>query len=97
MYLLEQCLHVGVRHLYVLQCSLADSTAYSSAHFGQGSDINIAMDDVDCTGSEASLFSCTHTTSHNCAHTQDAGVQCVPRECITFSCKYEVCLIFFYL
>ena len=50
------------------------------------------MDDVDCTGSEASLFSCTHTTSHNCAHTQDAGVQCVPRE---FIACFQILFIFF--
>ena len=39
------------------------------------------MDNVGCTGSEATLFTCTYTTSHNCTHAQDAGVQCVPREC----------------
>ena len=76
----------------MLQCLLADSTAYSNAHFGQGSTIIIAMDNVACTGSEATLFSCTHTTSHNCGHHEDAGVQCVPREfflsrCACLSCK----------
>ena len=82
--------------LIIPHCSLADSAAYGGAHFGQGSDIIIAMDDVGCIGSEASLFSCAHTTSHNCGHNEDAGVQCVPRECITlYSCKHEVCLIFF--
>ena len=60
----------------------ADSTAYSNAYFGQGSTIIIALDNVGCTGSEASLFSCSRTTSHNCGHTQDAGVQCVTREYI---------------
>ena len=77
----------------MLPCSLLDSTAYSSAHFGQGSTIIIAMDDVGCTGSEASLFSCTHTTSHSCTHAEDAGVQCVQREYITFHfslAKHEV-------
>ena len=42
------------------------------------------MDNVGCTGSEATLFSCTYTTSHNCTHVHDAGVQCVPRECVSF-------------
>ena len=42
------------------------------------------MDDVGCTGSEATLFSCTHTTSHSCTHAEDAGVQCVQREYRTF-------------
>jgi len=59
--------------------SNSDSTAYSSAHFGQGDTIIIAIDDVACTGSEATLFSCAHSTSHNCVHSQDAGAQCVPR------------------
>ena len=81
---------VNLNNVIILHCSLADSTAYGNAFFGQGSDINIAMDDVGCTGSEASLFSCAHTTNHNCGHTEDAGVQCVTRECITFSHKYEV-------
>ena len=70
-------------YLLILQCSHADSTAYSSAYFGQESTIIIAMDDVACTGSEATLFSCPHTSSHNCTHAQDAGIQCVPRECVT--------------
>ena len=47
------------------------------------------MNDVACTGSEASLFSCSHTTNHNCGHHEDAGVQCVPRKC-DFSCKHEL-------
>ena len=64
----------------MLQCSIADSTAYLNAHFGQGSTIIIAMDNVGCSGSEASLFSCSHSTSHNCGHNEDAGVQCVSRE-----------------
>ena len=63
----------------------ADSTAYGTAHFGQGSTIIIAVDDVACTGSEATLFSCTHSTSHNCGHHEDAGAQCVPRECMSYS------------
>ena len=76
----------------MLPCSLLDSTAYSSAHFGQGSTIIIAMDDVGCTGSEATLFSCIHTTSHSCTHAEDAGVQCVQREYITYFslAKHEV-------
>ena len=74
----------------MLQCLLADSTAYSNAHFGQGSTIIIAMDNVACTGSEATLFSCTHTTSHNCGHHEDAGVQCVPRE-FFFNPAVHVC------
>ena len=36
------------------------------------------MDDVQCTGSELTLVECTHLTSHNCGHSEDASVQCVP-------------------
>ena len=73
-----------VPYIIIVLRSFTDSTAFSSAHFGQGSTIIIAMDDVGCTGSEATIFSCTHTTSHNCGHNEDAGVQCVTRECIPF-------------
>ena len=34
------------------------------------------MDDVQCTGTESSLISCTHTTNHDCSHSEDAGVRC---------------------
>lgn len=49
--------------------------AYSSAFFGAGTG-TILMDDVACTGSELFLTSCTHTSNHNCAHSEDAGVAC---------------------
>ena len=81
----------------MLQCLLADSTAYSNAHFGQGSTIIIAMDNVGCSGSEATLFSCTHSTSHNCGHHEDAGVQCVPRECILLFVYLFIYLFIIYL
>ena len=34
------------------------------------------MDNVACSGTESTLVSCSHTTSHNCGHNDDAGVQC---------------------
>ena len=61
--------------------SYTDSTAYSSAQFGQNSAIIIALDDVACTVYEFRLIDCpydTHIT--DCTHSQDAGVQCVARE-----------------
>ena len=59
----------------------ADSTAYSGAHFGQNSDIIIALDDVACTVYESRLIDCPYDSIiADCTHSEDAGVQCVPSE-----------------
>ena len=52
-------------------------TAHRSAHFGQGSG-QILLDDLRCTGREASLLECSHRgiNSHNCGHYEDASVTC---------------------
>lgn len=63
---------------YAFLCT--DATAYSGARFGQGSSLIITLDEVSCTGEETSLFSCMHTTSHDCTHTEDAAVLCSTRE-----------------
>ncbi|CAI8037191.1 Phosphatidylinositol phosphatase PTPRQ [Geodia barretti] len=34
------------------------------------------MDEVACTGTETRLTSCTHTTTHDCSHMEDASVRC---------------------
>ena len=63
-----------------------DSTAYSSAHFGQNSAIIIALDDVACTVYESRLIDCPYDSNTvDCTHSQDAGVQCVARELHSFS------------
>ena len=50
--------------------------ARTSAYYGQGTG-PIWMDDVACTGSENSLFSCSYDryTSED-SHSEDAGVTC---------------------
>ena len=37
------------------------------------------LDDVVCTGTEASLFDCPNSglNIHNCGHSEDAGVVCM--------------------
>ena len=57
--------------------------ARGNAYFGQGSEL-ILLDDVQCTGNEASIFSCTHNNigSRICDHSEDAGVVCFEGEYI---------------
>ena len=54
-----------------------DATAVSRARFGQGSG-PILLDNVRCTGSEEALLQCSHrgVGTHNCQHSEDAGVIC---------------------
>ena len=53
------------------------TSAPSSAKYGQGSD-PIWMDDVSCSGEEASLVHCSHGGwgVDNCEHNEDASVEC---------------------
>ena len=56
-----------------------DATALSRAAFGQGTGLPIYLDDLMCTGSEATLFECPFDATHNCFHFEDAGVRCLPQ------------------
>ena len=53
--------------------------ARSSAYYGQGSG-TIKMTNVQCLGSETKLQHCKssqwNSYTHNCNHSQDAGVEC---------------------
>ncbi|XP_062391815.1 scavenger receptor cysteine-rich domain-containing group B protein [Sardina pilchardus] len=53
------------------------TAARGQAFFGPGSG-TIVMDNLKCTGAEATLDDCSHIAwnVHNCDHTEDAGVTC---------------------
>ena len=61
------------------QLGLPDSNAEAvgNAAFGEGSG-EIWLDDVGCSGLESSLDECRHNgwESHDCDHSEDAGVRC---------------------
>ena len=52
--------------------------AVSDGYFGTASSIPIHLDNVLCSGTEESLFSCSSPPvgTHNCDHTEDAGLIC---------------------
>ena len=62
----------------------AGATARSSAFFGQGGG-SIFLDNVECLGTESRLIDCPHNGigSHDCRHSDDAGVTCLPLGIIT--------------
>ncbi|KAG7266309.1 hypothetical protein CRUP_015153 [Coryphaenoides rupestris] len=58
--------------------------AAKHSEFGQGWSLHILLDDVQCTGTEASLLDCKHAGlgTHNCDHHEDAGVVCGNALCV---------------
>lgn len=61
---------------------LSGATSRCCAGYGQGTG-PIVLDDVQCTGTESRLLNCTTRAvgTHNCAHSEDAGVSCTTSEC----------------
>ena len=59
------------------------------AEFGQGTG-RIWRDDVDCSGSESRLSSCSarYWGITNCYHSNDAGVVCASKLCELARCAY---------
>ena len=62
----------------ICNCSVfVGGTAYSNAHFGAGTG-PIVLDDVQCSSSSSQLLECSSSPilTHNCQHSEDAGVGC---------------------
>ena len=59
--------------------SLVGAVAVTTFAAGSGS---IFLDNVQCSGSESRLIDCSHSGigTHNCVHSEDAGVRCQIRE-----------------
>ena len=71
---------------------LLDASAYSNAHFGQGTG-PILLGGVACVGNEGRLVDCRYTATPNCIHGEDASVSCITEcKCCMFvildSCIY---------
>ncbi|XP_035252769.1 HHIP-like protein 1 [Anguilla anguilla] len=60
--------------------------AAKHAEFGEGTRLNILLDDVQCAGTEQTLLDCKHAGvgKHNCAHYEDAGVICGNTEYVEY-------------
>lgn len=69
--------------------------AYSSAHYGAGT-LPIMLDDIVCSGSEDSVYDCTHRPwgENNCGHGEDAGVACSGMFCFDLGCPLSKNVLF---
>ncbi len=59
--------------------------------------VRSGLDDVKCSGHESSLTRCSHPSfgTHNCGHSEDAGVVCSQGISVFFCCfDVFVCNIF---
>ena len=64
-------------HMYVHKCihTLTDAVAVRNGGFGAGTG-PINLDETSCTGTEMRLIDCPFDTTHDCQHSEDAGVTC---------------------
>ena len=74
---------------------LPGAMAVQGGEFGEGSG-PILLDNVKCIGEEANLLSCPQLPSgitHNCRHSEDAGVRCggmAAHMCVCVMCRCVV-------
>ena len=78
--------------IYYVIVLYSGAIARGNAYFGQGNG-SILLDNVHCIGNEVSIFSCSHNSigSHDCSHSDDAGVVCLKGEYII---KYFITCIY---
>lgn len=55
------------------QLGLGSALSFFTEGRGTGS---IWLDDLNCLGTELTLDSCPHSSTHNCSHVEDVGVTC---------------------
>ena len=61
------------------ELGLGDGVAYfGNAHFGENSELNILLDNVECQGNEETLLDCPAAAvgDHDCGDTEAVGVRC---------------------
>ena len=80
--LLLLCLLVKFNYVYIDVLFASRELGYNGAsqhtiksYFGQVSN-EFGMDEVQCTGNEASIFDCPHQTTDNCGGSEGLGVIC---------------------
>jgi hypothetical protein len=71
------------------------ATARCCAGFGQGTG-QIVLDQVNCVGTEASLFECPANplNSHDCSHFEDVGIICQCMSIGTYAVGMAICSMF---
>ena len=80
------CMHMQMTDrrncIVILWLYIIGSEALIRAAFGEGTG-QIWLDNVLCTGSELRLIDCSANPlgSHNCRHSEDAGVRCAAPTC----------------
>ena len=66
---------VVVMTVFLCHSSFLDALPLSHASFGQGEG-EILIDELICNGTERRVQHCRFSFSHNCKHSEDAGVRC---------------------